>query len=326
MKTQDFVIGKWPQIFKHYGLPPVTGKNHYKGECPLCKTRNSFRIDNREGKGTWICKCGQGDGWKLLMLIENKTYAELAKEIDEDFGNTVNRQDFNNKPVDNKLERKLKSMREFVKRGVAIVGTNCEAYFNSRAVFRLPTDGVKYVSDVGVNGHTKKFGAIVSMATNDKGKAKYVHITYLDGDKKADSVKVPKQMIKLFGDGIECHDSVAVRLYPMASTLGIAEGIETAGSAKQLYDVNTWAALNATLLKKFIAPKGVKKLIIFGDRDINSATGEAAALVCANKNLLANNDVEEVIWRYPDDGDFNDVIVHGRKVYELRWTRIQKQH
>ncbi len=321
MRTQDFVIGKWAEIFKHYGLPPVTGKNHYKGECPLCNAKNSFRIDDKEGKGTWICKCDRGDGWKLLMLVEGKNYAELAKEIDESFGNVVNRQDFKNKPVDNNLEKKLKSLRAFVRRGIFIKGTPCEEYFNSRAVFKVPTENIKYVSDVGVNGCNKKLGAIVSTATNDRGEGKYIHITYLDGNKKADFLPVPKQMIKLFGDGIECHDSVAVRLYPLTSTLGIAEGIETAGSAKQLYDVNTWAALNATHLKKFIAPRGVKRLIIFGDRDIYSATGESAALICAHKNILANNDVEEVIWRYPDEGDFNNVITDGRKVYELRWSR-----
>lgn len=52
MRTQDFVIGKWAEMFKHYGLPPVTGKNHYKGECPLCNTKTSFRIDDKERKGS----------------------------------------------------------------------------------------------------------------------------------------------------------------------------------------------------------------------------------------------------------------------------------
>ncbi len=321
MRTQDFVIGKWPQIFKHYGLPPVTGKNHYKGECPLCKQKCSFRIDNKEGKGTWICKCDRGDGWKLLMLTQKKEYAELAKEIDEQFGNTICRQDYNNKPADSKLEKKLKSMRELVGRGVNIAGTLCEKYFNDRGIFKIPTDGVKFADKIYVRETTKKIGAMISLATNDNGKAKYIHITYLDGCKKANFLPAPKKMVKLFADGVECFDSVAVRLYPIASTLGIAEGIETAGSAKHIYDVNTWAALNATLLKKFIAPKGVKKLIIFGDRDSSSATGEAAAVICANRNLLANNDVEEVIWRWPEEGDFNDVILQGRVVYEMRWAR-----
>jgi putative DNA primase/helicase len=31
MNTKQAAIGRWPEIFKYYGLPEVTGKNHFKG-------------------------------------------------------------------------------------------------------------------------------------------------------------------------------------------------------------------------------------------------------------------------------------------------------
>ncbi|EFA2090091.1 DNA primase, partial [Escherichia coli] len=54
MKTAAAAKGRWPEILEHFGLPPITGKNHFKGECPVCGARGKFRIDDRDGAGTWI--------------------------------------------------------------------------------------------------------------------------------------------------------------------------------------------------------------------------------------------------------------------------------
>ncbi|EDC5949220.1 hypothetical protein GAT98_16955 [Salmonella enterica] len=61
MKTAEAAKGRWPEILEHFDLPPITGKNHYRGECPVCGARGKFRIDDRDGAGTWICVCGSGD-------------------------------------------------------------------------------------------------------------------------------------------------------------------------------------------------------------------------------------------------------------------------
>ncbi|MCQ4062157.1 DNA primase, partial [Klebsiella pneumoniae] len=47
MNTKQAAIGRWAEIFKHYGLPGITGKNHLKGECPLCGRTGKFRCDNK---------------------------------------------------------------------------------------------------------------------------------------------------------------------------------------------------------------------------------------------------------------------------------------
>ncbi|EME8859696.1 toprim domain-containing protein [Enterobacter mori] len=119
-----------------------------------------------------------------------------------------------------------------------------------------------------------------------------------------------------FGGGTDHASSIAVRLFPVASTLGIGEGIETALAAHQITHCNTWAALNTAFLKKFMAPSGVRNLIIFADADKNAA-GHAAAFECAYKNLMStHNDVQSVSVRWPERGDFNDVITDGLQVYE----------
>lgn len=44
MKTADAAKGRWPEILEHFGLPPITGKNHFKGECPVCGARGKFEL------------------------------------------------------------------------------------------------------------------------------------------------------------------------------------------------------------------------------------------------------------------------------------------
>jgi hypothetical protein len=47
--------------------------------------------------------------------------------------------------------------------------------------------------------------------------------------------------------------------------LGIAEGIETALSAAQLYSVPTWACLSANRLGRIDIPPTVQEIVIFAD-------------------------------------------------------------
>ncbi|MDC9591927.1 primase-helicase zinc-binding domain-containing protein, partial [Xenorhabdus sp. XENO-10] len=86
IKTTEAVVGRWPEIFAYYKLPPVTGKRHFKGNCPVCKQKGKFRIDDRDGRGTFICTCNAGDGWALLRLTQGKEFKVLADEIDQLLG------------------------------------------------------------------------------------------------------------------------------------------------------------------------------------------------------------------------------------------------
>lgn len=41
MKTVEAAKGHWAMIFEHYGLPPITGKNHFRGNA-----RSAIRLVN----------------------------------------------------------------------------------------------------------------------------------------------------------------------------------------------------------------------------------------------------------------------------------------
>ncbi|MEG1654679.1 MAG: DNA primase, partial [Hafnia sp.] len=44
--------------------------------------------------------------------------------------------------------------------------------------------------------------------------------------------------------------------------------------------------------------------------------GHAAAFECGHRNILSNNDVEKVSIRWPESGDFNDMLINGAQVFE----------
>ncbi|EIB9823620.1 DNA primase, partial [Salmonella enterica subsp. enterica serovar Teshie] len=218
MKTAEAAKGRWPEILDHFGLPPITGKNHYRGECPVCGARGKFRIDDRDGAGTWICVCGSGDGMKLVTLIQGKPFNEICTEIDRLIGNDYQRVKI---PVTSSATSLRKRVLSKFSKLEALRGTSGAAYLNSRGIFSLPAEAIRFNARQRHNGSV--FQSLYSLATDDKGELCYLHQTLLDGAKKADIGISAKRLKSLQEDNYLDHArSVAIRMFPVASTLGIA--------------------------------------------------------------------------------------------------------
>lgn len=317
MRTVEAVKGRWPEIFEYYGLPPVTGKKHYQGECPSCGRKGKYRCDDKDGSGSWICSCGAGDGWKLLELTQGKDFKTLAREVDQLIGNKYDGGNKNQQAPPETRETRSKVITKYSTLP-QLKETTAQRYLSSRGIFELPDHHIRFNPEEKTPFGIKQ--SIWSIATDDKGAGCYLHRTVLDGEKKAE-FNGNKRMLKLQEENyLNFCQSIAIRMFPVSSTLGIAEGIETALSCRQIYGCNTWSTLNAGFMRKFKAPKGVTHLIIFADRDDNG-TGLSAAFECGNKNILSNNDIETVSIRWPESGDFNDMLLNGSKVYQEQLTR-----
>lgn len=227
----------------------------------------------------------------------------------------------------NPVRTTLAQQREKVSRKFAklttLRGTGADSYLKGRGINSLPAESVRYCDKQPVDG--KNLQAIYALATDDRGELCYLHRTLLDGETKAQTGGAAKKMMKLQEDSyLEFAKSVAIRMFPISSTLGIAEGIETALACHQITKCNTWATMNTAFMKKFRVPAGVKNLIIFADADSNAA-GHAAAFECAAANLHAKNDLESVSVRWPAQGDFNDLLINGSEVFEWVFHRGMKQ-
>lgn len=121
-----------------------------------------------------------------------------------------------------------------------------------------------------------------------------VQVTQLADGKKAD-VAIPRITTGALGLG-------AVRLDKAGDILGIAEGIETALSAMQIFNIPVWASLGAARMHRVAIPESVRELHIFGD---NGDPGRAAAERTADVHRARKR-----VLRFPPKGckDFNDLL------------------
>lgn len=327
IKTIDFMQGRWAEAFEFYGLPSIVSLKHI--ECPLCGKKN-FRIDNKQGTGSWICTCASGYGMQLITEFTGKEFKEIAHEIDKEFGNyeaKIPSGEFKQKE-EFRPNKQSQILTRFSSIG-RIEKTPVQEYLNNRGIHTMPTSSVKFSKAEYDKESGLSFQAMYSIATDDHMNIIYLHKTFIEGGKKA-NVERNKKIYSAMDNKVVCEScgntttqSCAVRLFEQGEALGISEGIETALAATQLSKIPTWAAMNTAILKAFKAPRGVKTLIIFADNDPHGA-GMSAALICANKNILANNDVEQVFVRWNEEIgiDFNDMInMKNKKFLELKFTR-----
>ncbi|WP_338453917.1 DUF927 domain-containing protein [Aeromonas veronii] len=72
--------GHWPDLLAAVGIDTPRGGKH--GPCPTCGGKDRFRLDNKGGRGTWICnQCGAGDGLALVGLVTGKPLKKAAELI-----------------------------------------------------------------------------------------------------------------------------------------------------------------------------------------------------------------------------------------------------
>lgn len=69
--------GQWPELLATLGVVVPLRKQH--GPCPACGGKDRFRLDDKGGRGTFICtECGAGDGLDLVVRVTGKPIKEAA--------------------------------------------------------------------------------------------------------------------------------------------------------------------------------------------------------------------------------------------------------
>lgn len=287
--------GRWYGIFRHFGIEVGDGKHT---ACPICGPGNNshrFRFDDKDGSGSWICnQCGAGKGLTLLIKALNIDFVTACKELEKVVGKVEKH--------DVKPEKKAspERLREMFKASKPIEnGDPVVWYLNKRGIVAFPTT-LRY-------GRTWEYetkqdqDAMLAVFSRADGEAVTIHRTFVkDGDKL--DIESPRKVMP----PLKKMTGGAVRLYPQAEEMGIAEGIETAMSASILYEMPVWAATSAVLLENWEPPPGIKRLWIFGDNDEETWTGHKSAYTLANRLAVAGQLVWVEMPKSP--GDFNDEL------------------
>lgn len=291
-------IGKWQGILSALGVGEDYLKNKH-GPCPMCDGTDRYRFDDKDGKGTYICgQCGSGDGFTLLMKLHGWDFKQAAEEVEKIVG-SVKPIQVRQKPDPRLLLRRIAN---------AARGLNGEdpasRYLEGRGLSVLPLalsvhGGLDYYQDGRKAG---QYPAMLARIVDVDGVPLTYHVTYLDGIQKA-PVDSPKKIMP----PIRSITGGAIRLFPAGPHLGIAEGIESAIAAHELYGIPVWATATAHGMETFKAPAGVERITIFADND-ETYTGQKAAYALANK-LVVNTGIRVDVMVPEEPGmDFLDQI------------------
>jgi putative DNA primase/helicase len=297
---QERARGRWHGILPAIGISEKFLKRK-NGPCPMCGGKDRFRFTDIDGKGTFYCNnCKGGNGVALVMKFGGLPFIEAAQRIERVIdgapANPVRpeRSEQQNRDALNALWRSSRLIQAddpadqwLQRRGVGMQNyPKC-----LRVGMRVRHSGPP------VSYHP----AMLAIVADASGKPAQIHRTYLT----VDGFKAPVDKVRMF-----CPGSVpaggAVRLAPPEPVMGVAEGIETAIAATKLFGIPTWAALNAGGVERFEPPAGIKRLVVFGDNDVNG-TGQRAAYALASR-LSGRLEIDVRIPETPDS-DFNDILM-----------------
>jgi putative DNA primase/helicase len=275
--VREAAAGKWPGILAGMGLSDraLSGKH---GPCPMCGGKDRFRFDDKEGRGTWFCsQCGAGDGVKLAMLVTGQDFPAAALEIERAAGVV---QPFVRQPEQDEAAKVRKLRQTWAEGSKLTHGDEAMTYLAGRdlEIETVPDclrlhPALPYYETRVLAG---RFPAMLARVVAADGTGATLHRTYLQRGHKA-PVSSPKKLMA--GKPVS---GAAVRLFPVAECLGIAEGIETALAAAQIFGVPVWSCISAAGIQSFEPPEGVRELIVFGDHDSNFV-GQAAAYTAAHR-------------------------------------------
>jgi putative DNA primase/helicase len=294
MNTIERANGRWREILPQLGIETRFLTNKH-GPCPLCGGVDRFRWDDRDGSGSYYCnQCGPGPGLMLIRKLKKWDHATACRAVDEIIGRAPPR------PPERASRRREISGEDLLAQatdpGIVL------RYLRGRGLSTFPEvlrghRRLSYADDGQFLGH---YQAMLAPVVGPDGELRSVHRTYL-GD-----VPKRKKLLSSVGPG------AAIRLFDPTEYLGIAEGIETALAAHELFGIPTWATISTSVMEGFEPPAGVENLIIFGDNDSNFA-GQKSAYALANR-LRRDTDLEVVV-KIPSQigADWLDVLSTTRR-------------
>lgn len=301
-RTTAAAKGKWRGILMALGMPEQFLRNAH-GPCPLCGGTDRFRWDNADGRGSYICgQCGAGDGMKLATEYTGKPFAEVAAQIDGILGNI--KPDAPGRPAMTDGDIRAAIVGVWKSTVEVQPGDLVHKYLATRHLDELIYPKALRFAPSLRDGEGGVRPCMVAMVGR-YGEAKFdtMHRTFLrpDGMGKAEMENPRKAMPGTLADGA----CVMLSEWTESGPIGIAEGIETALAASAMFNIPVWSALNASMLARWIAPKGCDEVVIFGDNDPLFG-GQAAAWQLAHKLAVKKHQVSVQIPDRPGD-DWADV-------------------
>lgn len=285
-KTKDAAFGKWGSILGHLGYAELLDGKHQ--DCPLCSGKKKFRYTDYKSNGEWICTCGAGDGFDLIMQADGIQFDQAAKLVDGIIGN-------------NDLEETFKPEVDYEKRRRDLNALWAGALSNERMIDYLISRGIKdhgtqFKGLTDLRGHHDMYNSdtgyrqpgMCALIRNKDGVPVSIHRTFFDP--KAKKIMPPTE--KISGAGVRLGWKGGDNL------LIVGEGIETTIAGMAHYRKPGLAAISAHGMETLVVPQQYQFIIILADND-RSFTGQKAAFTLARRLDTEKRYVSVVMPRVP---------------------------
>lgn len=231
--------------------------------CPAHDDRDpSMSVtETRDGRPLVYCHAGCSQT-ELIAALRARGLWEGNAKVDPSYPGYLTRAHDGHTDRDDREHQQY--ARDLWDRSNPIKGTFAETYLRSRGITVPMPDSIGYLANhehKDEHGHrTGNWPCMIVPLRDLRGNVTAVQRTWLAKDGQGKAPVTPAK--KTAGPMMKA----AVQLWPAGAMLGIAEGVETAMSAKQLFQIPVWATLSANRLGVIALPPIVETIVIFADR------------------------------------------------------------